>query len=205
MPDSSYFKIDWLLGAVIGRAQKPVFLIIDEIKGIAEHKEGERIAGALRRALTRHEKAVRVLFTGSSETQLTKLFAQARAALYQFAARIAYELLEQNFVDHVALRFREATQRSLDIVRGREILQLLGNQPEAFLSVVQVPLARADQSLEEGLEALLNPEVATPWTQYWHASTPLQRAVLIAAGTECDLGRKPAALNCNRCFTMLLR
>jgi DNA-binding transcriptional ArsR family regulator len=186
-PESPYFKIDWLLGSLIARAKRPVFLIIDEVQGIGEHKEGERIASALRTALTRHEKAVRVLFTGSSETQLTKMFAQARASLYQFAARVAYQPLDADFVAHVAHRFREATKRKLDDARGLQILELLGNQPEAYLSVVQVPLARADRSLDDGLESLLAPGGETPWSQYWQQSTLLQKAVLVATGTELQL------------------
>ena len=186
-PESPFFKVDWLLGSLIARAKRPVFLIIDEVQGIGEHAEGERIAGALRTALTRHEKAVRVLFTGSSETQLTKMFAQARASLYQFAARVAYEPLDADFVAHVARRFTEATKRKLDDVRGLQVLRLLGNQPEAYLSVVQVPLARADRSLDDGLESLLAPGGVTPFAQYWQQSTLLQKAILVAAGTGLQL------------------
>jgi hypothetical protein len=186
-PDSPFFKVDWLLGSLIARAKRPVFLVIDEVQGIGEHKEGERIAGALRTALTRHERAVRVLFTGSSETQLIRMFAQARATLYQFAASIPYEPLDADFVNHVTRRFTEATRRQLDEARGLQIMRLLGNQPEAYLSVVQVPLARADRSLDEGLESLLASNAATPWAQYWRQSTLLQQAVLVAAGTELQL------------------
>ncbi len=186
-PESPYFKIDWLLGSLIARAKRPVLLIIDEVQGIGEHKDGERIAGALRTALTRHEKAVRVLFTGSSETQLTRMFAQARATLYQFAARVAYQPLDADFVAHVAQRFKEATKRELDEERGLQILKLLGNQPEAYLSVVQVPLARADRSLDDGLENLLGSAGETPWSQHWQHSTLLQKAVLVATGTDLQL------------------
>jgi hypothetical protein len=186
-PDSPYFRVDWLLGRLIARARRPILLIVDEVQGIGEHKEGERIAGALRAALTRHERAVRVLFTGSSETQLTKMFAQARASLYQFAARTAYEPLDFDFVKHTAQRFTQATRRSLDESRGHEIMKLLGNQPEAFLAVVQAPLARADHSLDDGLQSLLAPDTATPWTQYWQQSTHLQQAVLVTVGTGVQL------------------
>jgi len=190
-PDSPYFRIDWLLGRLISRAKRPVMLIVDEVQGIGEHKEGERIAGALRTALTRHERAVRVLFTGSSEIQLTKMFAQARASLYQFAARTAYEPLDGDFVGYVVQSFIQATKRSIDEGRGLEILRLLGNQPEAFLTVVQTPLARADRSLDDGLQGLLAPDAVTPWTQYWQQSTLLQQAVLVTAGTGVQLTSEP--------------
>lgn len=186
-PDSPFFKVDWLLRSLIARAKRPIFLVIDEVQGIGEHQEGERIAGALRTALTRHEKAVRALFTGSSETQLTKMFAQARASLYQFAASQAYQLLDADFVSHVARRFTQATQRQLDEARALEIMRLLGHQPEAFLSVAEAPLARADRSLDDGLESLLAPSMATPWAQLWQQSTLLQQAVLIAAGEGLQL------------------
>lgn len=194
-PDSPFFKVDWLLRSLIARAKRPVLLVIDEVQGIAEHKEGERIAGALRTALTRHEKAVRALFTGSSETQLTKLFAQARASLYQFAASYSYELLDADFVSYVAGRFTQATRRSFDESRALEILGLLGHQPEAFLSVAQTPLARADQSLDDGLKRLLAPSVATPWAQLWQQLTRLQQAVLVVAGMGLQLGSEAGRQN----------
>lgn len=179
-PQSPFFRLDWLLGALIARSRKPVFLIIDEVQGLAEHLEGERIAGALRTALTRHERATRVLFTGSSETQLIKLFAQTRATLYQFAASEAYPLLDGDFVAHAAEQFKRATSRVLEVKRGLELLELLGYQPETFLSVVQVPLARADRSLDDGLEALLAADSRGSWAQHWRHSTELQQAVLVA-------------------------
>ena len=165
---------------MIARAKRPVLLIVDEVQGLAEHEEGERIAGALRTALTRHERATRVLFTGSSENQLIKLFAQTRATLYQFAANEAYPLLNGDFVAHAADQFKRATGRVLDVKRGLELLELLGHQPETFLSVVQVPLARADRSLDDGMEALLAADSRGPWAQHWRQSTGLQQAVLAA-------------------------
>jgi len=115
------------------------------------------------------------------------MFARARASLYQFAARVAYEPLDANFVAHVGRRFAEATKRKLDDERGLQVFRLLGNQPEAFLSVVQVPLARADRTLDDGLESLLAPIGPTPWTQYWEQSTLLQKAILIATESELQL------------------
>jgi hypothetical protein len=173
-------------------------LVIDEVQGIGEHTEGERIAGALRTALTRHEKAVRALFTGSSETQLTKLFAQARASLYQFAVSYSYEFLDADFVSYVAHRFTQATRRGFNESRALEIMRLLGHQPEAFLSVMQTPLARADQSLDDGLERLLAPSVATPWAQLWQQATRLQQAVLVVAGMGLQLGSETGRQNIAR-------
>ena len=197
-PESPYFKLDWLLGYLIARAKRPVFLVIDEVQGIGEHKDGERIAGALRTALTRHDQSLRVLFTGSSETQLIKMFAQARASLYEFAARIAYDPLDANFVTYTAQRFAAATQRELDEARGLEILRLLGNQPEAYLSVVQAPLARADRTLDQGLAALLLPDGATPWVEYWKQSTALQRAILTLSDSKVQLTSEAGCVELGR-------
>ena len=77
-----------------------------------------------------------------------------------------YEPLDSAFVKHVAQRFTHATKQALDEGRGRDALRLLGNQPEAFSVVVQMPLARADRTLDDGLQSLLTPETATSWTQY---------------------------------------
>jgi hypothetical protein len=126
------------------------------------------------------------------------MFAQARASLYEFAARIAYDPLDANFVTYTAQRFAKATRRELDEARGLEILRLLGNQPEAYLSVVQAPLARADRTLDQGLEALLLPDGATPWVEYWKQSTALQRAILTLSDSEVQLTSEAGCVELGR-------
>ncbi len=180
MPDSPYLQFDWLLATLVARARKPILLVVDEFQAIAAHTDANAIASAIRTALTNARHAVRVLFTGSSEIQLTRLFALTRAPLYEFAARVPYQKLDADFVEFVAQRFREATRRRLDSEQALFLLRQLGSQPQAFLSVVQLPLAQPQASLEEGVQRLLSAQSNNPWAQYWKDCTALQCAVMLA-------------------------
>ena len=187
LPSSPYFLFDTLLEALIGLTKRPILFVIDEFQTVGEHKEGDRIAGALRTAFTRHGSSMRIIFTGSSDVALNRLFAHSKASLYQFASRIPYKPLDTEFIKYIGERFKQATKRQLNEKRAAEIFNLLGHQPEAFLAVVQTPLAREDRTLDDGLEGLLSPDMDTPWTQYWNESSELQRAVLLACREHLKL------------------
>lgn len=126
-----------LYAAGVHRVQRAAVCLLREPHRSAESRARtrgpSRLARALRAAITRHEHAVRVLFTGSSETQLTKLFAATRASLYQFASRVAYSPLNAEFVAHVAHRFHAATRRELN---AGECAVALGADLDKFSLVV---------------------------------------------------------------------
>jgi hypothetical protein len=79
-PDSPFLLVDWLLKSLLRKANKPVLLLFDEIQELAVAKESEAIVSALRAAITKSKKSVRVIFTGSSQDRLAELFSRSRAA-----------------------------------------------------------------------------------------------------------------------------
>jgi hypothetical protein len=65
--------VDWLLKSLTRLARKPVMLLFDEIQEVAVSSDAENIVSALRAAITKSKKSVRVIFTGSN-TRAQALF-----------------------------------------------------------------------------------------------------------------------------------
>lgn len=117
--------------------RKPMLFLIDEAQALGRSKEGEEMARALRTTLTKHQRKLRMLFTGSSRTKLGHVFTNANAPLYSAASTVQdFPLLGDDFVDYIARRFKESTRRKLDVGAAREAFQLFGRRPEPLMEAV---------------------------------------------------------------------
>ena len=62
--------------------------MVDEAQELAKTKDHELVATALRTAITKHRDHIRVVFTGSSRTQLAHVFSNTDSPLYSVGAAI---------------------------------------------------------------------------------------------------------------------
>ncbi len=166
-------------------ARKPLLLLIDEAQELARTKDAELIATALRTAMTKHRDRMRVVFTGSSRSQLAHVFSNTDAPLYTVGATVNdFPLLGREFARFVAAKFHEACGRTLDVEALWKEFQGFKQQPEPLLSAVVAMLMdpalalrtvcareRAEQDKGENHEGT------------WSGLDPLQRqlVVLLAA------------------------
>ena len=118
-------------------AKGPLLLLIDEAQELARSKEAELVATALRTAITKHRDKVRVVFTGSSRTQLAHVFSNAKAPLYSVGASIQdFPLLDRGLVKFVVDKFYAATRRRLNLEEAWGEFEKFKHQPEPFLGAV---------------------------------------------------------------------
>jgi len=128
-----------LIDALVAELTKrrPVLFLIDEAQALGRSKEGEEMARALRTTLTKHQRKLRMLFTGSSRTKLGHVFTNANAPLYSAASTVQdFPLLGDDFVDYIARRFKESTKRKLELGPAREAFTLFGRRPEPLMETV---------------------------------------------------------------------
>jgi hypothetical protein len=128
-----------LLDALVAELTKrrPVLFLIDEAQALGRSKEGEEMARALRTTLTKHQRRLRMLFTGSSRTKLGHVFTNANAPLYSAASVVQdFPLLGDDFVDYIARRFKESTKRKLDTRLARDAFDVFGRRPEPLMETV---------------------------------------------------------------------
>jgi len=178
LPPSKFLQVDALLSSILQETAKPLLLIFDEFQEAARTAEADAAMAALRAALTQASGRVGVIFSGSSEVLLLQAFSRAKAPLYGFAQAQAYPLLKEDFCGHVARKFRQATTRDLPLVEAMRVMEQVGYQPGPFLRVVSSTMANPRWTLDQSMQALLDPQAQTPWSVGWFSLTDLQRVAL---------------------------
>ena len=178
IPQSKYLQVDALLSRILEETKKPVLLVFDEFQAVATGPNADAASAALRAALTQASKRVGVIFSGSSEVMLLESFSRSKAPLYGFANPEPYPLLGDDFVAHIARKYKAATSRELPQVDAVRVFDQLGHQPEPFLNAVANTMANARWRLDDGLNAMLDPTVRNKWTINWFSLTDLQRVAI---------------------------
>ena len=119
-------------------SRRPVLLLVDEAQELARSRDNELVATALRTAITLNRDKLRVVFTGSSRTQLASVFSNSNAPLYSSGVAITdFPLLDRNFVIFVLDKFRKASgTRMLDVDEAWDAFMQLRCQPEPFLKCI---------------------------------------------------------------------
>jgi len=151
-------KIDALMALLCKK--KPVLLLIDEAQELAKTTENEAVAAALRTAITKNQTRLRVVFTGSSRTQLAHVFSNSDAPLYSTGAAIVdFPLLDRNFVEYIAEKFEAATNRTLPIESAWQAFVQFKQQPEPFLMAIVDMVLNPSRSVDDAM-ATVNDKLA---------------------------------------------
>ena len=159
---------------------QPVLLLIDEAQSLGRSEEGEDVARALRTALTKYSQGLRVVFTGSSRTQLGHVFTDTRAPLYSAAHPLQdFPLLDDAFVAFVAQKFHASSGRTLDEGKACSAFESFHRRPEPLLEVAITLMMQPTMSLDdavtiqfEKLASAENHEAA------WEGLSALERLLL---------------------------
>ncbi|MCX7115798.1 MAG: hypothetical protein NTW08_07820 [Gammaproteobacteria bacterium] len=171
-------QIDILIEALCKK--KPVLLLIDEAQELAKTKEHEAVATALRTAITKNQRSLRIVFTGSSRTQLAHVFSNSNAPLYSTGSAIAdFPQLNRDFVEYIAQQFNASTGRILPVTAAWEAFLTFKQQPEPFLVAIvdmvlnpSVPLEDAMNQVAEKLARTENHDGS------WAALDQTQKALV---------------------------
>ena len=146
-------QIDILIEALCKK--KPVLLLIDEAQELAKNKEHEAVATALRTAITKNQRRLRVVFTGSSRTQLAHVFSNSNSPLYSTGSAIAeFPSLDYEFIKYIAERFKASTKRTLPLKAAWEAFVTFNHQPEPFLVGIVDMVLNPDLKFENAMKAV---------------------------------------------------
>lgn len=154
-------QMDFLIDELCKK--KPLLLLIDEAQELAKTKEHEAVATALRTSITRNQNRLRVVFTGSSRTQLAHVFSNSNAPLYSTGSAIAdFPQLDRNFVIYISERFKQSTGRVLPIESAWQAFVNFQQQPEPFLigivDMVLNPSVTIDEAMRTVTDKLAHTE-----------------------------------------------
>lgn len=160
--------------------KKPVLLMIDEAQELARSKDNEALATALRTAIMLNQDRLRVIFTGSSRSQLANVFSNAEAPLYSTGAAITdFPMLDRKFISYVQQQFVNACGRKLETRAAWAAFEALHYLPEPFLKGVMSMVLSPGRSLEEAMQQIhLEQERSENHEGVWSRLDGLQKAVV---------------------------
>jgi diguanylate cyclase (GGDEF)-like protein len=177
-PEAPHLLVDWLIKTLVRRARRPLLLLFDEIQELAVSADGENIVSALRAAITKSKKSVRVIFTGSNQERLHHLFSKSRAALYEGASIVPFPKLGADFLSFVSQQAVRIFRQRITEEELSDAFERFQYQPRALIDLVFLFASGSASAfadiLNAKVEASLSAEIARP---QFDALTPLQRQI----------------------------
>jgi len=127
---------------------RPGLIILDEIQHLATSTAFTNFAAALRTMLDMAPPNIAVIFTGSSLTDLQRLFNDQKAPFFNFATVVDFPLLERPFVDHLARIHREITSLTMTTARLWELFDRSGRNAQVITGLVSQMVLRKSVDID---------------------------------------------------------
>lgn len=109
---------------------RKTLLLMDEVQVLAMNSRNDHFIASFRTVLDMYKDRLKVIFTGSSQAGLRKMFSEARAPFFHFGQNLDFPELDRGFTDHLAKTFKLVSHRKIN---ENELWQ-------AFLDMQKVPL-----------------------------------------------------------------
>lgn len=156
-----------------------VLLLCDEVQHLATRQEFEDFTASLRTFIDTHKARLRVIFTGSSQDNLNRLFRNQRAAFYNSASITPFPDMGVEFAEFLVRRFAYLSGRNLPANSIFKVFVEHHNSPAFIVDLLYLMLKEGIYSVEDGIEAYnaLNPPDEDN-LQTWNQLTALDREVI---------------------------
>jgi hypothetical protein len=181
--------------AAYDRKPVPLLLVIDEAQVLAGHGNAD-FAHALRAALDVRKDGIKVIFAGSSEATLRRMFGRASEPFYNWAPLEPFELLGEEFVRAMVDKVAALSTHPLPLQDALNAYAALKNTPEFFRNYLDRYLTHAFEgpaaALHHTQRQVFN---HAGFARQWEAMLPADQALLslIAAGARELLGKQARA------------
>lgn len=189
---------------------KKLLLALDEAQVLASG-EHSGFAHALRAALDIRKVSIKVIFAGSSENTLRRMFARSSEPFYNWAPLEPFELLGEKFVDAMVVKVNALTRYPLQSEDALQAFEELHSTPDFFRRFLNRYLTHAQLGVRAAIQATKEQVFNdSEFAGYWASLLPADKEVLkllatgvsdlhgIAARTQIAnaLGKdKPVALS----------
>ncbi len=170
-----------------------MILVIDEAQVLA-YEENSHFSHALRAALDIRKDRIKVIFAGSSETTLRRMFGVASEPFYNWAPLEPFELLGGEFVVAMVQRVNSISKFPLSECDAHESFAELKNTPEFFRRYIEHFLSNPDEGSKQALDFTKSQVFDdNNFKQQWETLLPADKIILsMIANAEKDLHGKLA-------------
>lgn len=170
-----------------------MILVIDEAQVLA-YEENSHFSHALRAALDIRKERIKVIFAGSSENTLRRMFGVPSEPFYNWAPLEPFELLGKDFVISIVNRVNNISKFPLNIDDALEAFTQLKNTPEFFRRLIEQYLTNPESGLSAALTFTKSHVFSDEnFKRQWDALLPADRIILsMLAHGDNDLHSKLA-------------
>lgn len=161
-------------------------LIIDEAQVLA-YEENSHFAHALRAALDIRKEGIKVIFAGSSEATLRRMFGVASEPFYNWAPLEPFELLGEEFVKAMVEKVNHISKFPLALSDALHAFEQLKKTPEFFRRYIEYYLSNPEEGTKLAIENTKNKVFSDKnFKRQWSSLLPADMALLsmIAAGKK---------------------
>ena len=175
------------------RADRPLLLILDEAQVLASPAHSD-LAHSLRAGLDIRKQTIKVVFAGSSESSLRRMFGRATEPFYNWAPIEPFERLGAEFVTAMTQKINQLSRYPLSEREALRAFEALKRTPEFFRRYLQRYLAYAELGPRAALDdtrahVFNDSDYRTTWARLLPADKAVLRA--LAQGVN-DLHSLPA-------------
>jgi hypothetical protein len=175
------------------RAERTLLLVLDEAQVLASLAHSD-LAHSLRAGLDVRKQTIKVVFAGSSESSLRRMFGRATEPFYNWAPIEPFERLGAEFVTAMTRKVNQLSRYPLFEREALRAFEALKRTPEFFRRYLQRYLAYAElgsrAALDDTLAHVFND---SDYRATWGRLLPADKAVLRALAQDVsDLHSLPA-------------
>ena len=157
LPTDPAFRMDALFGRLSTEHGGKILLLLDEAQSLGAHPNAIDLISSLRAALTKHKGKVFSIFTGSSQADLSKMFSNAGAPMYQYAQKVDFPFLGEEFLHALSKHYAKVHPgKTIPAGALNSLFARLGYKPAVLRDIVKVMSAEGIIDVEKGLHLYLN-------------------------------------------------
>jgi len=185
-PDVTGPKLSNLLRG-FSKPGKRLLLVLDEAQVLADAAHTE-LAHSLRAGLDSRKDSIKVVFAGSSEPTLRRMFGRSSEPFYNWAPLEPFELLGDEFVKDMVAKVKRLSRFALTLSEALDAYAALKNTPEFFRRYLNRYLTHAQlgsaAALQDTLDHVLNDSNFLP---VFSRLLPAQAILRLLANGESDV------------------
>ena len=156
-----------------------VLLLLDEVQILSQDPSNANFIASLRTILDINKMKVKVIFTGSSQEGLRRMFSQSNAPFFHFGQNLPFPELERGFTDHLAKNFDKITKRKLNNEELWKIFLEMQRVPHLARTLVERMALNPSLSLVKAKNELMS-QIFTDreFIEIWDQCSILERLLL---------------------------
>ncbi len=174
-----------LFGA-LAKSEKTL-LLMDEVQVLALSSKNDIFVASFRTALDMYKDNLKVIFTGSSQAGLRKMFSQAKAPFFHFGQNLTFPELDRGFIDHLSQVFETVTARKINAQSLWSAFIALNKVPLLARGLVERMALNPSLTIDEAKNEL-NAEIFgnREFKEHWESLSVMEQLILkeIAGGAE---------------------